>query len=464
MNWIDKCCGFVSNIIIPTVYDDALSFLENLERLADKVNEVAEKYGSLDYVKSVNGKTGYVQLAKLKFTGGSNAEYNGSEDVTVNIPVGVRKGELAELRFTGGATGTYDGSEALTIDVPNPSSAVDSVNGQTGDVVITAKDLGAVTPADIPKTLPNPQKLIFTGGVVGEYDGSTPFTVNVPSEIPQSAVTSVNGQTGAVVLTPEDVGAAGINDIPKTLPNPKKLRFTGASNAEYDGSTSVTVDIPRPITPPVTSVNGQVGAVSLKASDVGALPNTTTALPNPKPIKFTGAVVGSYNGAAEVTIDIPITVASVNSVNGKTGVVVLTASDVGALSAGVSALPNPQPLSWSGFRQGSYDGTSPVSFLIPNTGNFVLKNTMNVPVGSKSLQISLNYGAGLYLIAVDSNIAAGIDPTIASYFGWSNLEENTPAFCLAPTTSDGTTATVDFKTNTAQAGAIYVYKLELSVE
>ena len=462
MNWIDKCCGFVSNIIIPTVYDDALSFLENLERLANKVNEVAEKYGSLDYVKSVNGKTGYVQLAKLKFTGGSNAEYNGSEDVTVNIPVGVRKGELAELRFTGGATGTYDGSEALTINVPGPSSAVDSVNGQTGDVVITANDLGAVTPADIPKTLPNPQKLIFTGGAEGEYDGSNPLTVNVPSAIPQSAVTSVNGQTGAVVLTPDDIGAVAVGDIPKTLPNPKKLTFTGASVGVYDGSTALTINIPDPTKQAVTSVNGQTGAVSLKAEDVGALPNTTIALPSPKTLTFTGAVSGSYNGAAQQTINIPVSTASVNSVNGKTGVVVLTASDVGALSAGVSALPNPQPLSWSGFRQGSYDGSRPVSFLIPNTGNFVLKQTHNVAKGSTSFSVGFQNGAGVYIVSADANIASQIDPKNTASLGWSNLEEGAPA-CAFVIAQSNSTFLVNFSAATTQAGAITVYKLELSV-
>lgn len=461
MNWIDKCCSFVSTIIIPTVYDDALSFLENLQRLAAKVNEIAEKYNDLIFVKSVNGKSGDVELAKLQFTGGSTASYNGSEDVTVNVPVGVRKGELAKLVFTGGANGEYDGSEPLNVVIPDASSAVDSVNGKTGAVTITAKDLNAATPSDVPKTLPNPQKLIFTGGAEGEYDGSKALTVNIPSEIPQSAVTSVNGQTGAVVLTPEDVGAAAKEDIPKTLPNPKKLVFTGASTAEYDGSSSVTVNIPNPTEQAVTSVNGQTGAVNITAADVGALPDTTTALPSPKKLTFTGAVEGSYDGATPQNIEIPISTASVNSVNGKTGVVVLTASDVGALPAGTAALPNPQPLSWSGFRQGSYDGSRPVSFLIPDTGNFVLKSTNNVVTGSNSYSVLLNDGAGIYLVSCDANIGGSVNP-VGGGLGWSNIANNTPCFTLVIANASGS-FTVNFKTATTQAGAISVYKLELSV-
>lgn len=41
------------------------------------------------------------------------------------------------------------------------------------------------------------------------------------------------------------------------------------------------------------------------ADEVGALPKTTTSLPNPKKIKFTGAVTDEYDGSTEKTINIP---------------------------------------------------------------------------------------------------------------------------------------------------------------
>ena len=63
------------------------------------------------------------------------------------------------------------------------------------------------------------------------------------------AVTSVNGQTGTVVLNAEDVGAlpdtTQIPAVPAALPNPNKLIFTGAVNATYDGSEAVSVEIPQ---------------------------------------------------------------------------------------------------------------------------------------------------------------------------------------------------------------------------
>jgi Cu/Ag efflux protein CusF len=82
----------------------------------------------------------------------------------------------------------------------------------------------------------------------------------------------------------------------------------------------------------VTSVNSKTGAVVLSASDVGALPSTTT-------------YVSSVNGnSGAVTITVPTKTsdltndsgfitsaqAPVQSVNGKTGTVVLTQDDVGS--------------------------------------------------------------------------------------------------------------------------------------
>ena len=42
-------------------------------------------------------------------------------------------------------------------------------------------DSGFITDEDIPETLPNPQKIIFTGAVSAEYDGSSQQTINIPT-------------------------------------------------------------------------------------------------------------------------------------------------------------------------------------------------------------------------------------------------------------------------------------------
>ena len=79
---------------------------------------------------------------------------------------------------------------------------------------------------------------------------------------------------------------------------------------------------------PVQSVNNKTGAVTLSAADVSAIPSTLTgtagqvltktadgqewkdvdiptALPNPNALTFTGAVTGSYDGSAPLSVEIP---------------------------------------------------------------------------------------------------------------------------------------------------------------
>ena len=185
---------------------------------------------------------------------------------------------------------------------------VTSVNGDTGDVVITAADLGAITsesdpvfsasaaygisssdisawngkytkpssgiPAtDLTSTVQS--RLLKTGGTTGQVlakASGTNYDVAWTTVSGGGAVDSVNGQTGTVVLDASDVGA---------------LADT--------------------YTAPVSSVNSKTGAVSLSASDVGALPSTTT-------------FVSSFNGSTgAVTYTAPVT-----SVNGQTGAVTVT--------------------------------------------------------------------------------------------------------------------------------------------
>lgn len=87
--------------------------------------------------------------------------------------------------------------------------------------------------------------------------------------------------------------------------------------------------------------------ISLTASDVGALPSTTTALKNPHALTFTGAVTGSYDGSAAKSVAIPSVDSSLSStstnaiqnkavntaLSGKAGTAVATTSANGLMSA-----------------------------------------------------------------------------------------------------------------------------------
>ena len=94
---------------------------------------------------------------------------------------------------------------------------VDSVNGKTGDVTLTAADVGAVP--------------VGGGGIIG--------------------VSSVNGRSGNVTLTSEDVGLGNLDN---------ERQYSASNPPPY----------------PVASVNGKTGAVNLTANDIGARPSDWT--------------------------------------------------------------------------------------------------------------------------------------------------------------------------------------------
>ena len=105
--------------------------------------------------------SGTKNIRALRFTGAVNKIYDGSKEVTVEIPKGVSEQaapqSLKSLRFTGSVDKTYDGSEAVTVEIPTVPS--------------------------IPTALKNPNALKFTGAVDATYDGSTAVEVYIPQSM-----------------------------------------------------------------------------------------------------------------------------------------------------------------------------------------------------------------------------------------------------------------------------------------
>lgn len=164
------------------------------------------------------------------------------------------------------------------------SGLVASVNGKTGDVVLTASDVGALpTSYTPPVTSVNGN----TGAVVthdipsGGTSGQVLAKVDsddynthwiTPSGGGGGAVDSVNGQTGTVVLTASDVGALPTSYTP---PVTSVNSQTGAVSIAIPSKTSDLVNDSGFITSvPVTSVNSQTGAVTI------AVPTKTSELAN----------------------------------------------------------------------------------------------------------------------------------------------------------------------------------------
>lgn len=113
-----------------------------------------------DYPEAGGGTANKV-AGKLKFTGASTAEYDGSSDVTVNIPEGGSGGGTADrvakkLKFTGAVSAEYDGSEEVSVNIPSGGG------GETGD---------------------SNQPLIFKGAVNETYDGSVQKEITIPAPV-----------------------------------------------------------------------------------------------------------------------------------------------------------------------------------------------------------------------------------------------------------------------------------------
>lgn len=223
---------------------------------------------------------------------------------------------------THGATKGYVDTQiaAARIGGQGTPAGVASVNGKTGIVTLTADDVGAATKAYV--------------------DG----------KIVEPPVASVNGKTGAVTLSADDVGAT--------------------TKAYVDSAIAA---IPEAPAAPVQSVNNKTGNVRLTAADVGAatqqhMHNVVTNEVNGFfPADKFGVIDGLSVVAGKLSSTLPITAPSatieqqptegthvanktyvdsaiaaakitgqggtpvgVASVNGKTGAVTLAASDVGA--------------------------------------------------------------------------------------------------------------------------------------
>ena len=232
---------------------------------------------------------------------------------------------------THGATKGYVDTQisAARIGGQGTPAGVASVNGKTGIVTLSADDVGAATKAYV--------------------DG----------KIVEPPVASVNGKTGAVTLSADDVGAttkayvdSAIAAIPAAPAAPVQSvnGKTGAvtlSAADVGAATASDVSTAiAGITHPVTSVAGKTGAVTLSAADVGAATeafvreqiaaiSAAPAAPVQSVNGKTGAVtLSAADVGAATAADVSKAIAGINhpvaSVNGKTGTVVLSAKDVGA--------------------------------------------------------------------------------------------------------------------------------------
>jgi hypothetical protein len=187
--------------------------------------------------------------------------------------------------------------------------AVASVNGETGAVSLSA--------ADIPYA---------AGGSVSATTVQAAIA-EVAAESGTDAVSSVNGQVGAVSLTAANVGADATGTAATAVAGHADDYGegahlpTGGSAGQIPtrgtGTTVAWTDAP------VTSVNGQGGAVALDAAEV--------------PFTPAGTIAASTVQAAIEEVAAEAAGGGVSSVNGSTGAVTLASEDIGVTSTSITA-------------------------------------------------------------------------------------------------------------------------------
>ena len=111
--------------------------------------------------------------------------------------------------------------------------AVESVNGKTGVVVLTASDVGAGTYSKPSGGIPKTDLASAVQTSLGKAD----------TALQSAPVTSVNSKTGAVVLTASDVGSQA---APIVVTQSAPTAITLADNTVYylSGVTSLTISYP----------------------------------------------------------------------------------------------------------------------------------------------------------------------------------------------------------------------------
>lgn len=268
----------------------------------------------------------------LTFTGAVNDTYDGSANKTINIPTGggeggtsdynalANKPKLNGVEIAGNKTSTdYKivsseqgienngkflgvGVDGNVTPVDKPTYTADEVGARPDTWTPSAEDVGAlpnnteipsktsdlendsgfITNSDIPEKLPNPQKIIFTGAVTAEYDGSSQQTINIPTgggsepyELPIMSDTQLGGGK-AVEKTDEDVPVA-VDPSTGQLFVPTYPENTGGDVVNVDAELKEYMNVAKPaIASAIINKGGSVepdDSLNDYATRISAIPN-----------------------------------------------------------------------------------------------------------------------------------------------------------------------------------------------
>ena len=243
-------------------------------------------------VTSVNGQTGAVVISG---SGGSNAtSLNGGSVPTSSRVIGSNSsGQLISNSLTSTDISNFASAAAA-------AAPVTSVNGQTGAVTISGGSGNATTVngASVPVSSPIVGSN-SSGQIISKTLSSTDISNFSTAVAAASAVTSVNGQTGAVTISGGSGNATTVNGaaVPVTTPilgsNSSGQLIAKTLSSTDIGNFSTAVQAAAP----VTSVNGQTGAVTVSGgggSGATSIKGLLDMAP-PSTVSGTSIIFGSTN-------------------------------------------------------------------------------------------------------------------------------------------------------------------------
>lgn len=331
-----------------------------------KISATGELSVDLDYIPkapvlSVNGMTGNVVIPAYQLPKATTTVLGG---VTIGSGILVDDGKIS-------------------IDpAALPSVPVTSVNGKTGDVVLKAEDIEG-TVRSVNSVLPDANGNVIIPGYV----------------LPIATKTTLGGiRLGDSLI---DVGSgvievnwakAPIQELPVGSKTQLGILQVGDGLEVTDGVVKLgPITFP---TAPVTSVNGKIGTVVLKVGDIeGAVASVNGVLPDTEgnvtipgyvlPVATTttlgGMIVGDGLAVdANGKVSVNWSKGPVTSVNGKTGVVVLSAEDIeGAVRSVQTLLPDA-----SGNVDLPFGSKTQKGLLQVGTGLKVSSGTVSLDLGS----------------------------------------------------------------------------------
>ena len=358
------------------LYNDNLSVprKQDVDVIASRVNTNEDNIATLDSdmeaaqgdITTLKGNvttlTTALQSKQDKIVGGASTITD--DNLAANRAlVSNGSGKIAVSAVTATEIGYLDGVTSniqTQLNKKLESAPVTSVNTKTGAVVLTATDVGAVAASDVTQTLgTSTTKVPSEKAVADALSGAGAGDMLKATYDPTGSVESAGG-------IPDYVAGQlpTVNDATLTIQKNGTAVGTFTANASANKSINITMakgDVglsnvdnvkqyssSNPPPYPVTSVNGKTGAVNLSASDVGAVPTSRTvnghSLSNNVTITKSDVGLGSVANERQYSANNPPPY-PVTSVNGQTGAVnidvggggttiVLSASQPSGLKAG----------------------------------------------------------------------------------------------------------------------------------